>query len=1033
MGPENLKSMPNEISMPKVAITFFLPFLFPLVLFAQQPLLDSLLQKLETAPKDTSRVSLLLSLSAAIQKEDNQQALLYAREAIKLAQQEGYAKGEVNALLQAGKVSSSLKLSDSASTLYEAALHLSRKIADYRLEIKILESLAYQSSHAGNSQKAQSLLSQFEKVLGKARKNGDSLAIANSYYTMAVIHYNLGDKERFLELAQQSLQLYETYEGQQKMKMSVNIDIGSIYDQQGKHLQALEHYFKGMQLAEQLDDKFGLARVSNNLGNLYGTKKEYDEALKYYTKGKAAAEELNNKMLSSYLQHNIASIYFALKKYNLAKEAFFQAYKVREELGLNCILASDLSSLGSIYLENGQLDSAAYYGEKAISIAESCQNPQLLAVGYGLLGDINNKLDQTGPAIAYYKKSMEVATKAGQLQHQQEAAKKLYHCYKQLGAYKEAMGYLEQFTTLNDSIFNKENTRKLTMMEAEYHFEQEKKQLAYEKEKEQLHLQARLDQQAVKSTATSVGLGLSSLLLFAFTLLFYNKKKANKLLSFKNEEINKQNKQITRQWEELEHHKVELEKRVDELDRQNEKIEKQKQEVERSYQSLNALSQLGQRITATLDLKSIIQLLYSSINSLMEVSSFGVGILNTEKHSLDFRYAYDGGEELPLFSQDLSTTDKMAVWCFNQQKEVFINDLFKEVEQYLPHLPAIPPVGKQYSESVMYVPLLVKDKIIGVITVQHFRKGSYEPYHLHILRTLAAYTAIALDNSHAYQRLNEINEELASTLKNLKQTQSQLVQSERMASLGQLTAGVAHEINNPINFVSAGIDSLSADYADLEVLLGKFSALQPGQDNTALLKEIETTKQELDLPYLLEEIPHLLKGIKSGAQRTAEIVKSLKNFTRLDEDAIKVTNIHEGLDSTLVILGNQLGDRIELIKTYGRVPEIVCSPGQLNQVFMNILTNAIQAIEGRGTITITTAMQEEQLVISIRDTGKGMTVDTRQRIFEPFFTTKEVGEGTGLGLSITHSIIEKHQGSIEINSSPGAGTELIIRLPYQKK
>ena len=472
-----------------------------------------------------------------------------------------------------------------------------------------------------------------------------------------------------------------------------------------------------------------------------------------------------------------------------------------------------------------------------------------------------------------------------------------------------------------------------------------------------------------------------------------------------------------------------VQNRTAEISQQKEKIERQKNAVEKSYKNLTTLSQIGQNITSTLDLRSIISTLYTSINALMESDAFAVGIANEETKTIDFKYSYESGIELPTFSQPLDAPNKMAVWCFNNSKEVFINDLQKEYSRYIPSLTVEPTAGARHSESLIYLPIKLKDRIIGVITVQSFKKHAYERFHLDILRTLAAYTAIALDNSYAYLRLNEINEELTATLEDLKQTQTQLVQSEKMASLGQLTAGVAHEINNPINFVSAGIDSLSNNYQDLGELLQKYALLQAGNDNNELLLEIDQLKKELDLDYLLIEIPQLLESIKAGANRTTEIIKSLRNFTRLDEDSLKKANINEGLDSTLVILRNQMSDRIEVIKEYEELPPINCYPGQLNQVFMNILNNAIQAVDGPGKIIIKTLQQNGNVTISIKDTGKGMTEELKQRIFEPFFTTKDVGEGTGLGLSISYGIIEKHRGKIEVESAPGKGTEFIIQLP----
>ncbi|WPQ64781.1 7TM diverse intracellular signaling domain-containing protein [Chitinophaga sancti] len=286
------------------------------------------------------------------------------------------------------------------------------------------------------------------------------------------------------------------------------------------------------------------------------------------------------------------------------------------------------------------------------------------------------------------------------------------------------------------------------------------------------------------------------------------------------------------------------------------------------------------------------------------------------------------------------------------------------------------------------------------------------------------------------EELQASNEELNVALKNLKDAQTQLVEREKMASLGQLTAGIAHEINNPINFVTSNIKPLKMDIADIKTLLNKYDDLATATDVKTELQEIAAYKQEIDIDYIHEEIASLIKGIEDGATRTAEIVKGLRTFSRLDESDVKSVDLHEGLDSTLVLLKNSIPPNVTVTKHYGTLPKIECYAGKMNQVFMNILTNAFNAIKthsnGREeSVIITTWQEDEMAVISIKDTGPGMTEKVKEKIFDPFFTTKDVGEGTGLGLSIVFNIIEKHQGRIFVNTAPGEGAEFIIYLPLK--
>lgn len=284
--------------------------------------------------------------------------------------------------------------------------------------------------------------------------------------------------------------------------------------------------------------------------------------------------------------------------------------------------------------------------------------------------------------------------------------------------------------------------------------------------------------------------------------------------------------------------------------------------------------------------------------------------------------------------------------------------------------------------------------------------------------------------------LSAANGELSQTLTDLKEAESQLVEAEKMASLGQLTAGIAHEINNPINFVTSNINPLKRDidilFETIDTIESMALSAGPASEKQ---QQIEEYKEEIDLDYLKIEIGHLLKGIQEGSSRTADIVKGLRIFSRLDEDDLKKADINEGLDATLVIVNNLLNNKIELKKRYGIIPQIDCYPGKLNQVFLNIITNAIHAIQKKfgdqagGEIIITTCIEKTSLFIKIGDNGTGMDEKTRKKVFEPFFTTKDVGQGTGLGMSIVYNTIRKHQGQISIETEPGVGTEFIIELP----
>lgn len=271
-------------------------------------------------------------------------------------------------------------------------------------------------------------------------------------------------------------------------------------------------------------------------------------------------------------------------------------------------------------------------------------------------------------------------------------------------------------------------------------------------------------------------------------------------------------------------------------------------------------------------------------------------------------------------------------------------------------------------------------------------------------------------------------------LNQLKSTQVKLIQAEKMASLGQMTAGIAHEINNPINFVSGGVQGIKLVLEELARVFGRYEKLKNYNSIEDLIKGIESIKvleEEISINEAKKEALQLLRDIELGATRTAEIVKGLQRFSRSDDTSITAIDIHEGINATLVILKHKFKRKeVEVLTDYAtEMPMISCYSSQLNQVFMNLIANAIDAVEKGGKIKISTKVLEEAIKITISDNGVGMSEEVKSQIFDPFFTTKEIGKGTGLGLSISYGIIEKHQGEITVESEFGQGTSFIITLP----
>ena len=282
---------------------------------------------------------------------------------------------------------------------------------------------------------------------------------------------------------------------------------------------------------------------------------------------------------------------------------------------------------------------------------------------------------------------------------------------------------------------------------------------------------------------------------------------------------------------------------------------------------------------------------------------------------------------------------------------------------------------------------------------------------------------------HDITELTSIARDLERANNELKQTQSQMLQQEKMASIGQLAAGVAHEINNPMGFISSNLGTLGKYTDKLSEFINIQSRALESIDDVQKAEELREARKRLKIDYILEDIRELIKESLDGADRVKKIVQDLKSFSRVDEAEYKMADINECIESTLNIVWNELKYKATVHKEYGDIPMTRCYPQQLNQVFMNLLVNASHAIEKQGEITIKTWNSGNTINVSISDTGCGIPEDKINRIFEPFFTTKEVGKGTGLGLSIAYDIIKKHNGEISVQSEVGRGTTFTVKIP----
>ncbi|MBW4492974.1 MAG: GAF domain-containing protein [Oscillatoria princeps RMCB-10] len=449
------------------------------------------------------------------------------------------------------------------------------------------------------------------------------------------------------------------------------------------------------------------------------------------------------------------------------------------------------------------------------------------------------------------------------------------------------------------------------------------------------------------------------------------------------------------------------------------------------------LNRLTGRIRASLDLDTILQTTVGEVGSLLHLERAAFGWYDSQLVSLEILWEYCrlGKPQLAgLF--DVSS----------------LGDLEGRLQRGEPvRLSSDSATGAELrAGSYVALPVRTQGVRLGYLLLVSGGRWFWNLGERELLEAVADQLAIAITQSQLYTQTQAQVKLLDEALKKLQTTQAHLVQSEKMSSLGQMVAGIAHEINNPVNFIHANLPYVR-QYADN--LLKLVSLYQQVLDTPPT--EIGEFEEKIELEFIQEDLPQILKSMSAGTERIRQIVLSLRNFSRLDEAEKKEVDLHEGIDSTLLLLAPRLEDKIKVVKDYGQLPNVECYAGQLNQVFMNLLTNAIDALEegktasGEGggeekqspvrdapypTIRIRTWADSDRVAVAIADNGPGIPAEIKDKIFDPFFTTKPVGKGTGLGLAICYQIVvQVHAGKIRVETPPLGGTEFVLEIPIRSQ
>ncbi len=775
--------------------------------------------------------------------------------------------------------------------------------------------------------------------------------------------------------------------------------LGRAHAAQKKYLIALEHYLQASKALENQGDLQSLAELQLEIGLFFSDWGVHEKAAEYFSSSYESKEALGDTVGQMYLLRLLGDTYYQLNNRGEALRHYQHLLNLLESKEDKNELLEVLERLGEIHDKSGDREKALEYELQALSLKKEMGMNKAMATSYNKIGNLYKNLNDNDRALEYYKESLDLNHKMGEGEkgnQNDDILMNIAFIYQAKGNYDEALNYLFEALEIRRSRSDFVSSA-LVNHEISYTY-QALGRLKPARDYAEMAVTWTEREKAYEVLVKSYKI-LSD--------IYLNSNDDEKALKYY-----KKHTEIMRQLYMAQN-------------KQKQQLLEKQLEVERKEKEFRLL-QVEKEIK-DLELK---ELQYIS-----DKNETDIALLKKEKELQNVGLKHQQSEkekaqQALLLSQQAYEVEKnnreMRIQTLRlSQKELEEKERQKTI--------ALLEERKALQESKLSISQAMRTFFFGLSVL--FAIILFLIYRSYRLKQKAN-TRLALQNMEIQQQ----KDRLEQTLQELKAAHSQIVQSEKMASLGVLTAGIAHEINNPINFVYAGVDGLRVSLEGLLKVLNKYAKLDDAESIEEIhkvLADVKKFKQQLYFNETKDNVFEVVNAIKEGATRTAEIVKGLRSFSRLDETALKQANIHDGIDSTLILLNSKYhSDRISMVKEYDpAIAVIECFPGQLNQVFMNIISNAIDSIAGRGTITIKTRNLEHHVEIKISDTGTGMSEDIKSKIFQPFFTTKGPGEGTGLGLSITFGIIDNHNGELVVDSKKGKGTKFTITIPkkHQQK
>jgi signal transduction histidine kinase len=853
------------------------------------------------------------------------------------------------------------------------------------VRVNLLNNLAYEVRRAkpATTDSLIKLAIELADKLNYTKGTGYALAIeGNRYYTK--LKYKEGDSVFAI-----SKQLLESVNDHKRLAYMLRTWASMKMDE-GSHAQSLDYFLQGLKNANEAGDIKQAVDIKRTIGYLYNILGEFEKAIPYQTDALKQAESIGYKTGMSGAYNAIGKTYKTQGNYPASLEAYTKGLDIDRELKDSSAIAIDHGNIGDVYERMGNYPKA--FENIAVYLDFTKGKPQTEdreAWGQWVKGKAYTHSGDPVNGLKAAKYALELANKVGWRLYNREITALIAESAAKLKQWDVAYEYQVLSSNYKDSLTGKEIAQKTAMLQASLELDKKQAQIALLTKDKQLQVAENNRERAFLFATLG---GLATLIVLAIIMYRNNKQKQKANLL--------------------------LQKQKQEIDKKAHELSVQKDELQQSHSNIELLGQIGRKITSSLSVETIISTVYDNVNSLMDASVFGIGIYHDDTKKIEFPATYENGVALPAYTNSVYEENRFASLCFISGKEIVMGDLQTEYKNYLQDV-LVPKQGQQ-PISLIYLPLRVKEKIQGVITVQSFQKNAYTDYQVYMLRNIAIYAAIALENADSFEKLNQ-------TVDSLKRTQAQLIQSEKMASLGELTAGIAHEIQNPLNFVNnfSEVNAELIEELEQEIEKGNLDGAR------SIAKDIR--ENELKINHHGKRADSIVKGMLQHS-RSSSGQKELADINALADEYLRLA--YHGLRAKDKSFNAKFETQFD-----NNIDKINIIPQDIGRVLVNLINNAFYAVGEKKkmstngyepSVAISTKKVSDKIEIRVRDNGNGIPQKVLDKVFQPFFTTKPTGEGTGLGLSLSYDIITKgHGGELKVETTEGEGTEFVIEIPIK--